>query len=77
MNQDSPTTHKLMQLFRIKQAIKKWIDKQGHDKCWYYPEIFKEISDILEIKTDKNIEIPEEEFELGCKNYQDELYGTT
>ncbi len=68
-------------LFNIEQAVRKWINMQDHNRCWYYPEIFQEIIEILEIEVTvsqfvgMNF-INREEFEKGCKKYQDEIYKT-
>ena len=61
---------------KIKNCVKQWINKQGHDRCWYYPDIFREISSILEIHPVNSDLPPRKEFELGCKKYQDEEYGS-
>lgn len=56
-------------------ALQDWIDKQGHDRCWYYPEIFRKLCDILEVKQTVECRLPERsEFVNGCKQYQDEEY---
>ena len=61
---------------KTKILLKKWIDKQGHDRCWYYPDIFKEIIKIHNIKLDiqKNLP-PLEEFKEGCRKYQEEEFN--
>ena len=58
----------------IKTAIEEWIKKQGHDSCWYYPEIFREIAGILDIKYEQPNLPPRKEFEVGCSRYQEEVY---
>ncbi len=64
-----------IKLFQIEQAVRKWMNKQGHDRCWYYPEIFQEIIEILEIKELVHYTaIDRKEFEGGCHRYQDELF---
>ncbi|MFO0705103.1 MAG: hypothetical protein U0517_04065 [Candidatus Andersenbacteria bacterium] len=42
----------------IKLAVQIWIDKQGHDRCWYYPEIFAVIVDALGIKAQLQPALP-------------------
>ncbi len=60
----------------IKERVQTWLDKQGHDKCHYYPEIFEDITDILGIKSSEDLKLPpRSEFEAGCKEYQDKLYN--
>lgn len=31
-------------------ALQRWVDQQGHERCWYYPDIFNELVQILEVK---------------------------
>ena len=58
-----------------KRAIQEWVDKQGHDRCWYYPELFTRLVEIYEIKPTKKTSLPPiEEFEEGCTRYQFEEY---
>lgn len=63
------------QLLECKEAIITWMNKQGHDRCWYYPDIFKKLCNILEIKpTILPCLPPLEEFKRGCEAYQKENY---
>lgn len=62
------------QLLRIRELIQLWMDKQGHDSCWYYPDIFEQIRDVLNMKMDNKANISRAEFEEGCRRYQKELY---
>lgn len=62
-------------LEQAKIVLQEWLDKQGHDRCWYYPEIFSKLVDILEVKATKDPSLPpRKEFEEGCKKYQQEQY---
>lgn len=27
-----------------KKIIQEWLDKQGHDRCWYYPDLFMKLA---------------------------------
>ena len=63
-------------LLKAKEAIQEWVNKQGHDRCWYYPELFRKLSEILEVKPSKNPSLPSlEEFRKGCERYQEEEYN--
>lgn len=65
------------ELDAVKVVIQEWVDKQGHDRCWYYPELFRRLATILDIKMTVEPKLPpRQEFELGCKKYQDEEYGS-
>lgn len=58
-----------------KVIIKEWINKQGHDRCWYYPDLFNELISIFQIKSNKNPCLPPlMEFKNGCERYQKEEY---
>lgn len=59
----------------IKYELESWISKQGHDSCWYYPDIFNKLCEILEIeKPNQNLPL-RCEFEKGCRKYQNEVYS--
>lgn len=61
---------------RLVGLVKEWIGKQGHDRCWYYPDIFAKIAEVLGIPAaDKPALPPRAEFEGGCSRYQQEQYG--
>lgn len=58
-----------------RNVIQEWVDKQGHDRCWYYPDLFRKLAEIFEVKyTDPGLP-PLDEFKKGCERYQDEEYG--
>lgn len=65
----------LNQLEGCKQIVSEWLGKQGHDKCHFYPELFKQLAEVLGLKAPEAELPPRAEFEAGCKRYQDELYG--
>lgn len=59
-----------------RNVIQEWVDRQGHDRCWYYPDLFRKLAEIFEIKPTKDPQLPPlEEFKKGCERYQDEEYG--
>jgi hypothetical protein len=61
---------------KTKSIIQTWVDKQGHDRCWYYPELFRQLAEEYEIKqTIPSSLPPRNEFEGGCLRYQTEEYG--
>ncbi len=56
--------------------LQEWIDKQGHDRCWYYPELFHQLCEVYVIKSEKQPALPSlEEFKAGCELYQLEQFG--
>lgn len=56
--------------------LKNWANLKGQDNCWYHPEILKELCDIWNIPINNNSQLPpRNEFEKGCKSYQDKIYG--
>jgi len=62
-------------LFSAKQVIQEWVDQQGHDRCWYYPDLFRKLADIFEVEASKQPNLPPlEEFKKGCERYQEEEY---
>lgn len=61
----------------VKGLLRSWIDKQGHDRCWYYPEIFMKLCEALEIKPTVLPCLPSlEEFKQGCERYQNEQFDS-
>lgn len=59
----------------IKAIVQTWLDKQGHDRCWYYPELFNQLAEKLNLSQRAPSELPpRKEFELGCKRYQIEEF---
>lgn len=61
---------------RAKRLIQSWLDKQGHDRCWYYPDIFRELADLFGLKPTVDPQLPSAEaFQSGCQRYQLEQYG--
>lgn len=60
---------------KAKQIIEEWVSKQGHDKCWYHPDLFKKLAEIFEVEyVDPGLP-PINEFKKGCEKYQKEEYG--
>jgi hypothetical protein len=60
----------------IRQIVQEFLDKQGHHRCWWFPELFKRLATTLDLKPTVEPELPKRrEFELGCWQYQDEEYG--
>lgn len=68
------TIVEINKLNKIRSYIEDWISKQDHDKCWYYPEIFKQICEVLEIPYEKQKlnSITKEEMKRGCDKFIDE-----
>lgn len=63
------------ELEKIKQLVQSWLNKQGHDRCWYYPEIFQQIAEILNIDIEEDQKLPSLlEFREGCRKFQEKEY---
>ncbi|MCC7432794.1 hypothetical protein IT412_04695 [Candidatus Peregrinibacteria bacterium] len=63
-------------LARTKQILQSWVDQQGHNRCWYYPELFRELVELYDIKVTKEPTLPPlEEFKAGCCRYQKEEFN--
>ncbi len=57
------------------QVLQQWLDKQSHDRCWYYPDLFNELVKIFKLSSTNVPNLPPRvEFEEGCRKYQDEEY---
>jgi hypothetical protein len=60
---------------QIAAAIEEWSLKQAHDRCWYYPDVFNRIANVLNLSTLAQPNLPPRaEFEEGCRRYQAEEY---
>jgi hypothetical protein len=55
--------------------IQEWLDRQGHDRCWYYPEVFSKLAALFGLGAKKPPRLPPRaEFEEGCRRYQAEEF---
>lgn len=69
------TLNYLDELSSARKRIQSWLDKQGHDKCHYYPEIFRELAELFGLKPSVDSELPSlAEFKGGCTRFQAEQY---
>lgn len=60
---------------KAKSILQKWVDQQGHNRCWYYPELFTELCQHFGVTPAIQPELPKRsEFEEGCQRFQDEQY---
>lgn len=58
-----------------KKLLQEWLNKQGHDRCWYYPEIFRPLCALFGVEPPiEPGRVPLEEFKEGCTRYQKEEY---
>ena len=74
--QSEESVEEILRKYRIvRKAVQKWVDNQGHERCWYYPEIFREIAETLNIKPTGPINLaPRQEFRPNCNRYEEEIY---
>jgi hypothetical protein len=60
---------------RARAIVQQWVDEQGHERCWYYPDLFRELAALMDVTPTREPALPPRaEFERGCKRYQDEEY---
>jgi hypothetical protein len=60
----------------IADLLKEWADKQGHDRCWYYPDVFRQLCFVLGVTLTSEPHLPPlDEFKKGCDRYQSEEFG--
>lgn len=60
---------------KAKSIIQEWSEKQGHDRCWYYPDLFNQLVELFGMELKSGCLPPRAEFESGCRRYQDEEYA--
>ena len=71
-------SQKCPQCDEAKRVTQEWLDKQSHDRYWYYPDLFSNLVKILNVRATKTPSLPARaEFEEGCRKYQDEEYKGT
>lgn len=61
-------------LFAAKEVLRDWAGKKGHDRCWYYPDLFHKLADLFDVKVDPE-KVSRSDFKTGCKLYQIEEFG--
>lgn len=60
----------------IQQTIMEWDGKEGHDRCWYYPDLFAKIAEIVDVPLNQSPALPPRpEFEEGCRRFQSQEFG--
>jgi hypothetical protein len=67
-----------LQCFNLaRQTVINWYTKQGHERCHYYPELFRQLCIAFGITVHDDFkDLPSlEEFNFGCQRFQCELYG--
>lgn len=58
-----------------RDILQEWVNKQGHERCWYYPDIFSKLCKYLEVEENKiPLLPPKEEFRENCQKYEAEQY---
>jgi hypothetical protein len=63
-------------LAEARRILQEWLDRQGHDRCWYYPDVFTRLAGCLDVTATVGPGLPPRaEFEAGCRRYQDEEFG--
>jgi hypothetical protein len=65
-------------LAEARRILQQWLDRQGHDRCWYYPDLFHQLAGCLGVTPAIDPDLPPlPEFEEGCRRYQAEQYAGT
>ncbi len=74
-NSTTSTNSTEEKLQEAKQILQQWVDKQSHERCWYYPDLFNQLVILFGIKPSKEPSLPPlKEFKMGCERYQEEEY---
>lgn len=59
-----------------RSILQAWVDKQGHERCWYYPDLFRQLAALYGVVPKEEPGLPPiEEFKAGCAKYQAEEYS--
>jgi len=65
-----------LKLQRIRRHITDWHKLQGHEACWYMPDLFQKIAAEVGLD-DLKFEPPQisrKQFDSGCREFADELF---
>lgn len=54
--------------------LEMWTSRQSHDRCWYYPDVFRQLCNIFDVAAPPQHLPPRPEFEEGCRRFQREQY---
>lgn len=55
--------------------LESWLNKQGHDRCFWHPEVLQMLANVYGLKQTVPSELPPiEEFRLGCALFTNEEY---
>lgn len=61
---------------QVRAEILAWANKQGHDQCWYYPEIFIAIAEILDMSLEIKPKLPPQHvFREHCQQWESTIYS--
>lgn len=58
----------------VKQIVEDWVGKQSHEHCWYYPDLFRQLCQVLDVPAVDAGLPPRAEFERGCQMFQEEIF---
>jgi hypothetical protein len=62
-------------LEQIRQVILEWDGKKGHDRCWYYHDLFNKIANIAGVQLKPSPGVTREEFRQGCAFFEEQEFG--
>lgn len=61
---------------QARALLRDWEAKQRHERCWYYPDIFRALQALFGLPPNTNPELPPRpEFDLNCNQYANEQYA--
>lgn len=67
---------KACQVVVVQDMVQEWLDKQGNERCWYYPDIFNKICEVLNLKCNVDRGLPlEQVFRRNCDKFTKEEYS--
>jgi hypothetical protein len=72
------------QIAQARLILQQWADLKGQDLCFHHPEILRRLCATLGVEPpitrdggpDPSLP-PRAKFEAGCREYQDQLYGSS
>lgn len=76
-NENGKKAAKLEKMLRASRTLlQNWTSKQGHERCWYYPDVFDQLHVTLGLELPaRRPTIPQDQFEAGCLEFQRSEYA--
>ncbi len=59
---------------RVREILNDWQTKAGHDACWFYPEVFRELCNVVGLEYIEPSKVDRSDFRAHCQKFEEHLY---